>query len=179
MIGEGANDVLRVFFALVGMRDVGLELQSVVEALKNPFTAVPTVGRFAGRKLSSLFAPIEVKVSRPELENEARILGRHIARFGRQIERVLGKYREAVVDQQHLLGRIADAVMELYVSVCVLRRLDQSLRASSEPNQIELASGRLFLARSRRNVNRSLRELRSSDDLQTNKLADGMLKPFE
>ena len=32
MIGEGANDVLRAFIALVGMRDVGLELKGVLEA---------------------------------------------------------------------------------------------------------------------------------------------------
>ena len=30
MIGEGANDVLRAFTALVGMRDVGLELEGVL-----------------------------------------------------------------------------------------------------------------------------------------------------
>ena len=29
-IGEGANDVLRAFTALVGMRDVGLELQGIL-----------------------------------------------------------------------------------------------------------------------------------------------------
>ena len=38
MIGEGANDVLRVFTALVGMRDVGLELKSVLDAAKRPFS---------------------------------------------------------------------------------------------------------------------------------------------
>jgi hypothetical protein len=37
LIGEGANDVLRAFAALVGMRDVGLELKGVPDALMNPF----------------------------------------------------------------------------------------------------------------------------------------------
>ena len=32
-IGEGANDVLRAFTALVGMRDVGLELQGIRDAI--------------------------------------------------------------------------------------------------------------------------------------------------
>src|SRR5205814_3725352 len=35
-IGEGANDVLRTFIALVGMRDPGLALQGVLHALKSP-----------------------------------------------------------------------------------------------------------------------------------------------
>ena len=37
MIGEGANDVLRAFIALVGMRDVGMELEGALDALMNPF----------------------------------------------------------------------------------------------------------------------------------------------
>src|SRR5207302_9514243 len=36
-IGEGANDVLRAFIALVGMREVGEHLQGVLTALKHPF----------------------------------------------------------------------------------------------------------------------------------------------
>src|SRR5207245_9377931 len=35
-IGEGANDVLRAFIALVGMRGVGEELKGVLDAIKNP-----------------------------------------------------------------------------------------------------------------------------------------------
>src|SRR5712691_2713392 len=36
MIGEGANDVLRSFIALVGMKAVGEELQGVLKAIKHP-----------------------------------------------------------------------------------------------------------------------------------------------
>ena len=46
MIGEGANDVLRVFTALVGMRDVGLELKSVLDAAKQPAAKPGQAQRF-------------------------------------------------------------------------------------------------------------------------------------
>ena len=54
MIGEGANDVLRAFVALVGMRDVGLELKGVLDALTNPIKHFSKLGGFAGRKLEGL-----------------------------------------------------------------------------------------------------------------------------
>src|SRR6185437_4294733 len=55
MIGEGANDVLRAFVALVGMRDVGLELKGILDALSNPLKYFSKLSGFAGRKLEGLF----------------------------------------------------------------------------------------------------------------------------
>src|SRR5207248_11371046 len=51
MIGEGANDVLRAFVALVGLRDVGLELKSVLDAAMHPLKNLGKLGGFAGRRL--------------------------------------------------------------------------------------------------------------------------------
>ena len=48
MIGEGANDVLRAFVALVGMRDVGLELKGVLDALVEPDQAFGKDWRLRG-----------------------------------------------------------------------------------------------------------------------------------
>ena len=62
MIGEGANDVLRAFIALVGMRDVGLELKGVLEAAKSPWKNLGKLSSFAGRRLEALFAPPPVEV---------------------------------------------------------------------------------------------------------------------
>ena len=51
MIGEGADDVLRVSTALVGMRGVGLELEQVLNTMKKPLADLGKLGSFAGRKL--------------------------------------------------------------------------------------------------------------------------------
>src|SRR6266480_1931146 len=37
-IGEGANDVLKAFIAVVGLRGVGDHLRGVLDALKRPFS---------------------------------------------------------------------------------------------------------------------------------------------
>src|SRR5260221_2034450 len=66
-IGEGANDVLRSFVALVGMRDVGLELQGVLNAVFNPLGNLGRIGRFASRKVGSLLMSPSVPVRALEL----------------------------------------------------------------------------------------------------------------
>ncbi|HTQ39710.1 MAG TPA: acyl-CoA dehydrogenase family protein [Pirellulales bacterium] len=127
MIGEGANDVLRAFVALVGMRDVGLELKGVLDALSSPLKHFSKLGGFAGRKLEGLFRSPEVRVHHSELEPEAARLGHTVSTFGSNVERLLRTYREEIVERQYQAGRIADAAIELYVSSCVLRRLDALL----------------------------------------------------
>ena len=43
-----------------------------------------------------------------------------ISSLGSQIERLLAKYREGVMDRQYQLARIADSATEIYVCCCVL-----------------------------------------------------------
>jgi alkylation response protein AidB-like acyl-CoA dehydrogenase len=127
-IGEGANDVLKVFIAMVGLRDVGLELKSVLDSLSNPFTGLGKLGGFAGRKLGAMLSSPEVVVRSTELEEDAQRLGRLIGTFGGQVEKLLRRYQEEVLDRQYQLARVADAATELYVSSCVLARIDRILR---------------------------------------------------
>jgi len=127
-IGEGANDVLKVFIAMVGLRDVGLELKSVLDSFSNPFTGLGKIGGFASRKLGALLSSPEIVVRSTELEEDAQRLGRLIGTFGGQVEKLLRRFQEEVLDRQYQLARVADAATELYVSSCVLARIDRILR---------------------------------------------------
>src|SRR5262249_53710972 len=147
---EGANDVLRAFVALVGMRDVGLELQGVLEALTSPIKHFAKIGGFAGRKLEGIFRSPDVRVQHGELDADAARLGHIVATFGTNVERLLRTHREEIVDRQYQQGRIADSAIELYVSACVLRRLDaifDNAHESNDPHQVnrDLAVGRYYL----------------------------------
>ena len=109
MIGEGANDVLRAFIALVGMRDVGLELKGVLDALQTRSATSRKLGGFAGRKLEVAVQLAEVHVAATQLEARRRRLGRLVGTFGSNVERLLRTYQEAILDRQYQLGRVADA----------------------------------------------------------------------
>jgi alkylation response protein AidB-like acyl-CoA dehydrogenase len=179
-IGEGANDVLRAFTALVGMRDVGLELVGVLNAFYSPLGNLSKLGRFAGRKFEAWLVAPPVAVRSSELDGDASRLGHLIGHFGGQVERLLATYQEDIVDRQYQLGRIADAATDLYVSACVINRLDSLLLQQHNGDEaglrMDLATGRHFLRLADRRVRRSLADLWNNDDAATTELANRMLK---
>ena len=177
-IGEGANDVLRAFTALVGMRDVGLEMEGALMAILHPYGRLTKLGRFAGRRISALLVPPQVEVSSPELEQDALLHGRAVRSLGRSVERLLAMHQKAIVVRQHQLGRIADTAIELYVCACVLNRLDAALRNGRLPKEqmrMELETGRYYLLSARRRMMQNLKALWDNDDEATNRLAHRML----
>jgi acyl-CoA dehydrogenase family protein 9 len=178
MIGEGANDVLRAFTALVGMRDVGLELESVLNAIKSPLENLTTIGRFAGRKIGSLLVAPPVVVKNAELEDDATRLGRAVSALGTNVERLLRTFQREIVDRQYELARIADTATELYVSACVLSRLDHLLRTHHVPEaerRLSLETGRYYLKTAQRRMRRNLKDLWDNDDEETTLLANRLL----
>ncbi|MDG2206893.1 MAG: acyl-CoA dehydrogenase family protein [Pirellulales bacterium] len=177
-IGEGANDVLKVFIAAVGMRDVGMDLQGVLHALKSPFGNMSTLGRFAKRKLGSLVVSPHVPVKHAVLTDDATKLGIFVGKLGSNVERLLRKYQEDIVDSQYHLRRIADVATEIYVSASVLKRLDFILSGSNgqaETREDALMTGRYYLQTARRRMQQNLDSLWSNDDPATTELADLML----
>lgn len=178
MIGEGANDVLCVFSTLMGMRDVGLELESILQAIQLPLGNLRQLGRFAGRKLGTLLVAPQIDVRDASLEPEAARLGRLIAKLGANVEWLLRTYREEIVDHQHQLARIARAVMEIYVSACVLNRLDATLRNArpNDPNvAFELETGRYYLRTAERRIRDNFKALRNHDDDATTRFVNALL----
>jgi len=175
MIGEGANDVLRAFIALVGMRDVGLELKGVLEAAKSPWKNLGKLGSFAGRRIEALFSAPPVEVHNTQLDADAARLGKLVSHFGAQVERLLRTHQEEILDREYQQGRIADAAIELYVSASVLKRLDQLLANHERPaGEVahDLATGRYYLVSAERRIRRNLDDLWSNDDGGTTRMAD-------
>lgn len=162
-IGEGANEVLKVFIALVGMRDVGEGLKATLAGLKSPARCVPTLGRFVGAHVSQLVHRPEVPVVAPELRPHARALARRVKRFGWAVERLLMTYREALLEAQCLQERVADAAIALYSSSCVLARWDLEAR-SGLAGDPERTAAEHYLCLAGRRFDRAIAELRDHDD---------------
>ena len=178
MIGEGANDVLRAFVALVGMRDVGLELKGILDALSHPLRNFGRLTSFAGQRLESMFRSPEVTVHSGALQPDAERLGKLVGAFAGNVERLLRTYRESIVDRQYQLGRIADAAIELYVSACVLKRLDDLLfhqNGQAVDTKRSLITGRYYLRTAQRRIQRNLADLWDNDDTATTEAANLLL----
>jgi acyl-CoA dehydrogenase family member 9 len=126
MIGEGSNEVLRAFIGVVGMRDVGVSLQSVVEASRHPLSGFSTLWRFGIHFYQHFMSP-KIPVHSPLVSKEVVQLGKAVRRFGVAVMRLLAKYREDIVEQQLALERIADSAIAIFVTTAVLSKLDADL----------------------------------------------------
>jgi len=133
MIGEGSNDVLQVFIAVVGLRDVGLELKEMMQLSVGFLTNL--------KKMASRFVKPRVPVQSKELNSEARQLGSATQRFGIAVVKALAKYKEDVVDQQLVCDRLATAVTSLYTTLAVISQCDSELQAGNRKN---LSTAKLY-----------------------------------
>jgi len=139
MIGEGSNEVMRAFIGAVGMRDVGVQMKGVADALKDPFRQYDSIWRFTKQRFMGLRVP-HIPVKSPLLEQEAHQLGRAIRSFGYHITKLLTYHREEILEKQLLLDRVANTAMAIYTTASVLSKLDAD---PARLNQ-DLAKGKLF-----------------------------------
>ncbi len=174
MIGEGSNEVLRAFIAAVGLRDVGMQFQSVTEALKHPISQFGVLKTFSKQGASYLRAPV-IPVRTAYLAKEAHLIGRAIRRFAVANARVLAKYREDIVENQMVLDRIANMAIALYTSIAVISKLDTQLAANKQPDDQllqDLASGRIYCQHALDIIEQSLATLIHNYDKSLEELSD-------
>ena len=180
-IGEGANDVLRAFIAMVGIKPVADKLLTVKNALSHPSSGIGTLLSFGGRQIMSRFTTPEVPVRSPTLQKHALALGRRVRDFGRAVQAMLFKYRESILFRQYAQERLSDAACELYASSCTLSRLD-SLLTLGNGNVAEVArdvtAGRYFLRLSDRRIGQCLEALHDNDDKYTTETANAILERY-
>jgi acyl-CoA dehydrogenase family protein 9 len=170
MIGEGANDVLRTFVALVGMRDVGLGLK---EAIAHPVEGFGKLVDMARRHLpgqDSLTVPVQHR----EIGDLGRLVEELVRAFGNAVEAQLIRHREEVLEHQYAQARLADAATELFVLSAVVARLDSLLGSGAEAAR-ELQAGRYYCHIAERNIRAKLWELGNNLDVETTAVADGLL----
>jgi acyl-CoA dehydrogenase family member 9 len=160
-IGEGANEVLISFIAMMGMRGPGVHMKDVADALKRPWSALGTVGRFAGDALRMRFGTPAVPVQSPELRPAARQLGKLIRRLGGTVQSSLIRHREEILERQLVQERIAWLAMELFAASCTLSRWDGELTRHDRTHD---AMARLCIADSLRSADQCLQAMRANDD---------------
>ncbi|MEP6937396.1 MAG: acyl-CoA dehydrogenase family protein [Chthoniobacterales bacterium] len=166
-IGEGANEVLISFIALVGMRGPGMEFKEIYDTMLKPTRGLGKAWSAGMNRLGAAVKVASVPVQSESLRGYAGQLGRAIWRFNLAVNRALIQYREPILDMQLVQERIAGVAMEMFASACVLSRLDSELQGASRngssaaPSQPE---ANLFLRQSFQRIRRFLAELNDNED---------------
>ncbi|MBI4578092.1 MAG: acyl-CoA dehydrogenase family protein [Planctomycetes bacterium] len=177
-IGEGANEVLLSFIALVGIRGPGQELKTVWEALHHPTSHdLRRAWRFGIDRVGAALRAPFVPVGSLELAPWAHRLGRSIRAFNRTVQGSLVRHGEAILDRQYVQERIARAAIELYASACTLSRWDDDFQGRhGGDGEKRHHAAELFLSSSLRRVRQHLAALGDNDDALTTTTADAVLR---
>lgn len=176
-VGEGSNEVLKAFIALVGMRDVGEGFKATLSGLKNPLTTIPTLWRFGSVRAQRAMTTPHVPVVSDALRPHAQALGRRVRSFAWAVERQLMKHREAILEMQYIQERIADAAIALVTSACALARIDRAT-ADGTATDLDRASADLYLRAAGRKFDRCLHDLKHNDDAATTSAALAAIRAF-
>jgi acyl-CoA dehydrogenase family protein 9 len=167
-IGEGSNEVLTSFIALVGMRGPGMEFKEIYDTMMSFSMNRMSKAWSAGKnRLGAAVRTPSVPARSAELRGISAQLSRLIWRFNLAVNRALVVYREPVLDMQLIQERIAGAAMELFASTCALSRWDSELQSRSHNGETlprDFTAPDYFIRKSIRHAKRLLADLNDNDD---------------
>lgn len=166
-IGEGSNEVLTSFIALVGMRGPGMEFKEILDTMLKPSRGIGKAWNAGLNRLGSVVRIPDVPVKSSQLNSLGSELGRLIWKFNLAVNRALVTFREPVMDMQLIQERVAGTAMEMFAAACVLSRWDSELLSTTR-NGSTLAEtnpeAHLYLRRSFRNIRQFLAGIGKNDD---------------
>ena len=167
-IFEGTNEVLRLFIALTALKDVGEGLRdlqsSVKEVFDHPIKGFGVMRDYALRRAQMATGLGENGIARlhARLQEPAVIFQRSSRQLAQAADRILRKHGKNIIGKQFATQRLADIMIDLFGLVCVLSRVDQSVRSIGvEGAARELEILQTFAARVER---RTLERIARIDD---------------
>jgi len=181
-IFEGTNEILRLYVALSGLKDVGGSLKEIKHALSeifnNPIKGFGVLSGYAERRLSQATGVGTDKIIRelvPALRKAADVYEEYTVELARCSDELLRKYGKGIADQQYQLKRIADLAIDLFVGLCTLSRAD-TLQRENHPQAAQAVSiASIFAKQARRRMVRNIRGLERNEDKELDGLAGFML----
>ena len=171
LIGEGANEVLRCFNCMVGMRNLGKQLEGVVKKPWEVWKMVRTSPPIPEPKSA------ESAIS-SQLKSAATRLSKQIGRFSWACQKSLVQYRESILDRQCVQARLGDIATELFVSSCVYSRmcgLIDSPNTDRESVARDIQTGLFYMQCAARRNDSRFEALKDNDDSKEQALAKTLL----
>lgn len=132
LIFEGTNEILRMYIALTGMQYAGKILTERIKEMKrgNVGLMMSMVGK--NLKISAGIRPGlgltgNDSVVHPSLTESMKHLEENVVMFGYTVQNVLYRYGKTLVDEQLILKKVADILINLYAMTAVLSRASRSI----------------------------------------------------
>jgi acyl-CoA dehydrogenase family protein 9 len=176
LIFEGTNEILRALIALSALQQPGERLRELGKAFRDPLHSIGAIGSYvAGRAKRQVTKPQFSRVH-PALAAEAAMVATNINDLSLRVDVLLRRHGKAIIERQFHQQRLANAAIEIYLSVAVLSRTTWELeRAGEQGAAAELDCARVFIPAAMRRARRQIRALRTNQDARTKAIAERAL----
>jgi acyl-CoA dehydrogenase family member 9 len=181
-IFEGTNEVLRLYIALSGLKDLGKslgELKAAVDDIFNNFIkGFGVLTDYAEKRLTQATGVGRDKIltQMPEaLREAADVYERYTVELAKASDYLLRKHGKSIANRQHDLKRIADVGIDLFVGLCVLSRAATLSRTPGEQGVQAVRIARVFAQQAKRRMANVVRRITRNEDEEMNGLAGFIL----
>ena len=171
-IFEGANDVMRAFVALNGLKALSEELPDVRSlSIQDPAKAIGVLAPYISGRINRAIRPGRMSGAHATLAPHNQAVTEQTVRLRDAAEAALRKHGKKVQEKQLLQKRLSAVASGIYAQVAVIGRAsasfaDDPARAAGPEKVIAVN----YLKRSRREVARNLRALEKNDDAYSAKI---------
>ena len=172
-IFEGANDVMRAFIALSGMKPVGEKLSELGEVgLGDPIGSIGVLVDYVGARIQREVRPERITAAHPELSELADSVSDQVKELRGVTESLLREHRKGIIERQFAQKRIADSIADIYAQIAVLSRVtwifeDQGVEPSGQERYI----AETFCTRAAGRVRSRFQHISENDDERMSAIA--------
>ncbi|MGH2961301.1 MAG: acyl-CoA dehydrogenase family protein [Solirubrobacterales bacterium] len=172
-IFEGANDVLRSFITLSGMKPLGEELSGVGSLdLGDPIGSLGVLIDYVGGRIQREVRPDRVSGAHPELNDHADAVSDQVKRLRAVSESLLREHGRKIVRRGYHHKRIADALADIYAQIAVLSRASSIFEHQGvEPSGQERYIAETFCIRAADRVHARFDQIEHNDDERMSAIA--------
>lgn len=178
MIFEGTNEVLRALIALSGLQHPGERMKQIGAAFKAPLHSLGFLGSaLVDRAKRTVIKPAFRSVH-PTLASKAGRVATLIHDFSLAVDRALLEHGKAIIDHQFIQERMADVVIDIYLSTAVLSRTTWKLeRAANAPEKQAAVThaeecAHMFLNEAYRRAQRNIANMQRNQDRRMKAVAE-------
>jgi acyl-CoA dehydrogenase family protein 9 len=172
-IFEGANDVMRAFIALSGMKPVGEKLSELGEVgLGDPIGSIGVLVEYVGGRIQREVRPDRLTAAHPELSALADPVSDQVKELRSLTESLLREHRKGIIERQFAQKRIADSIADIYAQIAVLSRVTRIFEEQGvEPSGQERYIAETFCTRAADRVHARFRQISENDDERMSAIA--------
>ncbi len=165
-IFEGANDVLRAFITLGGIKPVGEKLSELGELeLSDPIRSIGLLVEYASERIQREVRPDRITMAHEELKDHADSVSDQVKQLRGYTESLLREHKKGIIERQFQQKRLADNIADIYGQIAVLSRVSQTFEDQGvEPSGQERYIADTFCSRAAHRVRGRFEQIELNDD---------------